>query len=226
MPLRKAQPGTSARPRSTSSLLARLGRADDRGRGGPAVARMPGGGSGGTWSGLRAAGVLGRREPVRHDQHDGALGLRECTREVGMLPTIGMTRRQARRMIRHESIITALIGAAPSSDSALFLAALMTQAAPGWAALTIPWQFFAAFTLVAVLAVLAVLASSPASPRRCCRPAARRGSTCSMPCSTSNRPTNDPVRHAATRPRGAFRVPNENPPTDRPTTWGSATPSA
>jgi putative ABC transport system permease protein len=29
-----------------------------------------------------------------------------------MLRTIGMTRRQARRMIRHESVITALIGAA------------------------------------------------------------------------------------------------------------------
>jgi putative ABC transport system permease protein len=28
-----------------------------------------------------------------------------------MLCTIGMTRRQARRMIRHESVITALIGA-------------------------------------------------------------------------------------------------------------------
>ena len=36
----------------------------------------------------------------------------ERTRELGMLRTIGMTRRQARRMIRHESVITALIGAA------------------------------------------------------------------------------------------------------------------
>src|SRR4029079_6010267 len=36
----------------------------------------------------------------------------ERTRELGMLRTIGMPRRQARRMIRHESIITALIGAA------------------------------------------------------------------------------------------------------------------
>ena len=40
------------------------------------------------------------------------LSVFERTREIGMLRTIGMTRRQARKMIRHESIITALIGAA------------------------------------------------------------------------------------------------------------------
>jgi putative ABC transport system permease protein len=34
----------------------------------------------------------------------------ERTREIGMLRAIGMTRRQVRRMIRHESVITALIG--------------------------------------------------------------------------------------------------------------------
>jgi ABC-type antimicrobial peptide transport system permease subunit len=34
----------------------------------------------------------------------------ERTRELGMLRAVGMTRRQTRRMIRHESVITALIG--------------------------------------------------------------------------------------------------------------------
>jgi len=34
----------------------------------------------------------------------------ERTRELGMLRAVGMTRRQVRRMIRHESVITALIG--------------------------------------------------------------------------------------------------------------------
>jgi putative ABC transport system permease protein len=34
----------------------------------------------------------------------------ERTREVGMLRAIGMTRRQVRRMVRHESVITAAIG--------------------------------------------------------------------------------------------------------------------
>ncbi|HVM69889.1 MAG TPA: FtsX-like permease family protein, partial [Gaiellaceae bacterium] len=36
----------------------------------------------------------------------------ERTRELGMLRAIGMTRRQTRRMIRHESVITALMGGA------------------------------------------------------------------------------------------------------------------
>ena len=35
----------------------------------------------------------------------------ERTRELGTLRAVGMTRRQVRRMVRHESIITALIGA-------------------------------------------------------------------------------------------------------------------
>ena len=35
----------------------------------------------------------------------------ERTREIGMMRAVGMTRRQVRRMVRHESIITALIGA-------------------------------------------------------------------------------------------------------------------
>jgi putative ABC transport system permease protein len=40
------------------------------------------------------------------------LSVFERTRELGMLRAIGMTRRRARRMIRQESVITALIGAA------------------------------------------------------------------------------------------------------------------
>ena len=36
----------------------------------------------------------------------------ERTREIGMLRAVGMTRRQTRRMIRHEAVITALLGAA------------------------------------------------------------------------------------------------------------------
>ena len=41
----------------------------------------------------------------------------ERTRELGMLRAVGMTRRQVRRMIRHESVITALLGAASGSRS-------------------------------------------------------------------------------------------------------------
>ena len=40
-----------------------------------------------------------------------ALSIHERTRELGMLRAIGMSRRQLKRMIRYESVITALIGA-------------------------------------------------------------------------------------------------------------------
>ena len=56
------------------------------------------------------------------------LSVFERTREIGMLRTIGMTRRQARRMIRHESVITALIGAALGLGLGLFLSGLASGA--------------------------------------------------------------------------------------------------
>jgi putative ABC transport system permease protein len=49
----------------------------------------------------------------------------ERTREIGMLRAIGMTRRQIRRMILHESVITALIGAALGIVLGIVLAALL-----------------------------------------------------------------------------------------------------
>jgi putative ABC transport system permease protein len=49
----------------------------------------------------------------------------ERTREIGMLRAIGMTRRQIRRMILHESVITALIGAAIGIVLGVVLAALL-----------------------------------------------------------------------------------------------------
>jgi putative ABC transport system permease protein len=82
------------------------------------------------------------------------LSVFERTREIGMLRTIGMTRRQARRMIRHESVITALIGAALGLGLGVFLAALVTRAAGASSdmTLTIPWQTLVGFTVVAILA--------------------------------------------------------------------------
>ena len=56
------------------------------------------------------------------------LAVFERTRELGMLRTIGMTRRQVRRMVRHESAITALIGAGLGLPVGLFLAAAVTRA--------------------------------------------------------------------------------------------------
>jgi putative ABC transport system permease protein len=81
------------------------------------------------------------------------LSVFERTRELGMLRAIGMTRRQARRMIRHESVITALIGAALGLGLGVFLAALVTQAMSDYGlTLTLPLGPLAAFTVVAILA--------------------------------------------------------------------------
>jgi putative ABC transport system permease protein len=56
------------------------------------------------------------------------LSVFERTRELGLLRAVGMTRRQVRRMVRHESVITALIGAALGLPLGIFLAALVTRA--------------------------------------------------------------------------------------------------
>jgi putative ABC transport system permease protein len=84
------------------------------------------------------------------------LSVFERTRELGMLRAIGMTRRQARRMIRHESVITALIGAALGLGLGVVLAALATRAmADQDVPLALPVPTLVAFTLVAVLAGIA-----------------------------------------------------------------------
>jgi putative ABC transport system permease protein len=49
----------------------------------------------------------------------------ERTREIGMLRAIGMTRRQVRRMIRHESVITAMIGGALGIGLGIVLGTLL-----------------------------------------------------------------------------------------------------
>jgi putative ABC transport system permease protein len=84
------------------------------------------------------------------------LSVFERTRELGMLRTIGMTRRQARRMIRHESVITSMIGAVTGLGLGVFLAAVVTLAisADGMT-FVLPLQTLAGFTLVAILAGIA-----------------------------------------------------------------------
>src|SRR4029077_18855192 len=68
------------------------------------------------------------------------LSVFERTREIGMLRAVGMTRRQLRNMIRHESVITALIGGALGIAVGGFLAVLTTQAlSDEGVVLAIPW---------------------------------------------------------------------------------------
>ena len=74
----------------------------------------------------------------------------ERTRELGMLRAIGMTRRQARRMIRHESTITALLGAALGIPVGVGLAAVFDRALHG-TPFVVPWGTIVVFVVAAVL---------------------------------------------------------------------------
>jgi putative ABC transport system permease protein len=83
------------------------------------------------------------------------LSVFERTREIGMLRAVGMTRRQVRRMIRHESIVTALIGAALGMGVGIFLAGLTTLALSDYGVVfAIPYRSLAAFVVVAIIAGL------------------------------------------------------------------------
>jgi putative ABC transport system permease protein len=87
------------------------------------------------------------------------LAVFERTRELGMLRSIGMSRRQMRRMIRHESIVTALIGATLGLPLGVLLAALTTSAAGSLGiGFHLPIQELAWFVLLAVVAGIAAAA--------------------------------------------------------------------
>ena len=58
------------------------------------------------------------------------LTIYERTRELGMLRAIGITQRQTRRMIRHESVITALIGGALGIVLGLVFGVLLVHKMP------------------------------------------------------------------------------------------------
>jgi putative ABC transport system permease protein len=80
----------------------------------------------------------------------------ERTRELGMLRAIGMTRLQARRMIRHESVITALIGAALGIVLGLVLAGLLV-ARLDFISFALPVQQLVVFAVASV--VVGILAA-------------------------------------------------------------------
>ena len=82
-----------------------------------------------------------------------ALSVLERTRELGMLRAVGMTRREVRRLVRHESVITAAIGAVLGLPLGIFLAALVTRALSSQGIV-----FALPGTSLVVFAVLAVVA--------------------------------------------------------------------
>jgi putative ABC transport system permease protein len=74
----------------------------------------------------------------------------ERTRELGMLRAVGMTRRQVRRMIRHESVVTALLGAVLGIPLGVVLAWMVGEAI-NYPAFTIPWGTLISFVVAAVI---------------------------------------------------------------------------
>jgi putative ABC transport system permease protein len=88
------------------------------------------------------------------------LSVHERTRELGMLRAVGMTRRQARRMIRQESVITALIGATLGLPLGIFLAILVTKALGQFdVRISVPYVQLIVFAVVAIIVgVLAAIA--------------------------------------------------------------------
>lgn len=93
-----------------------------------------------------------------------ALSVFERTRELGMLRAIGMTRRQTRRMIRHESVTISLIGATLGIPVGIFLAAMATTALK---------RYGVVFSLPAVSLIVFILAASVAGMLAAILPARR-----------------------------------------------------
>jgi putative ABC transport system permease protein len=82
----------------------------------------------------------------------------ERTREIGMLRAVGMTRRQTRSMIRHESIVTALIGGVLGMAVGVFLALLVTHALSSEGIVfAVPWTSLVIFVIATIL--VGILAS-------------------------------------------------------------------
>ena len=77
----------------------------------------------------------------------------ERTREIGTLRAMGMSRRQLRRMIRHESVITSLLGAASGMVIGLGLALILTTIfSDEGLRYVVPAPALVAFTVVACAA--------------------------------------------------------------------------
>lgn len=89
-----------------------------------------------------------------------ALSVFERTREIGLLRAVGMTRRQLRRTIGNEAVLTALFGAVLGTALGLTLGVLLQRvlADQGLEVLAMPWsQVAATFVLAGAVGLLAAL---------------------------------------------------------------------
>jgi putative ABC transport system permease protein len=92
------------------------------------------------------------------------LTIHERTRELGLLRAVGMSRRQVRRLVRYESVITALIGAVLGAVLGIFFAIVVSRpiADEGFV-LKIPVLSIVIFLVLAAIA--GVLAAIPPARR-------------------------------------------------------------
>ncbi|RIK12888.1 MAG: ABC transporter permease, partial [Acidobacteria bacterium] len=96
-----------------------------------------------------------------------ALSIYERTRELGLLRAVGMSRRQVRRIVRYEAVITALIGAVLGLVLGVVFAVLVSRplAEEGFI-LVIPVATLLALMVLAALAgVLAAIAPARRAAR-------------------------------------------------------------
>jgi putative ABC transport system permease protein len=92
------------------------------------------------------------------------LSIHERTRELGMMRAIGTSRRQVRRIVRYESVITALIGAGLGLAIGLFLGFMTTKALSDQGlTFSVPVVSLLVFVVLAVVA--GVLAAIPPARR-------------------------------------------------------------
>ncbi len=80
------------------------------------------------------------------------LSVYERTREIGMLRAIGTTRRQMRRIVRYESVITSIIGGVLGTIlGVIFAYVVSTRLAAQGITFSVPWLQLVAFLIIAAL---------------------------------------------------------------------------
>jgi putative ABC transport system permease protein len=92
-----------------------------------------------------------------------ALSVHERTRELGLLRAVGMTGTQVRRMVRWESVVISLIGAAAGAGLGVGLGLVLAQALKdqGIKAVSVPWPSIGLYVAAAAVAGM-VAAIGPA----------------------------------------------------------------